>query len=86
MEMSCQLHASASLPLGKELSAPIRLEAGLASEPVWTLRRREKSLTPAGNRTPISQPVARRYTDWALSVHTEIEDTQGKYIKRRDMQ
>jgi hypothetical protein len=55
MEMSGQLHAS--LPLGKGLPAPIGLEAGLASEAVWTLWKRENPLTPVGNRTPISQLV-----------------------------
>jgi hypothetical protein len=29
----------------------------VAPEPVWTLWRREKSLDPAGNRTPAVQPV-----------------------------
>jgi hypothetical protein len=28
----------------------------------------ENSLAPAGNRTPDVQPVARRYTDWAMSA------------------
>jgi hypothetical protein len=38
-------------------------------ESVWTLWRRDKSLAPAGNRTTIVQPVARRYIDWAPAAN-----------------
>jgi hypothetical protein len=47
-------------PLGKYL---IGMEVGWAPDPVWTLRSREESLAPAGNRTPGDQPLARRYVD-----------------------
>jgi hypothetical protein len=50
---------------GKEPQVPIGYEVRWAPEPVWTLWRREKSCT-AGNRTRAVQPVARRYTDWAI--------------------
>jgi hypothetical protein len=33
---------------------------------VWMLSRRDISLAPTGNRTPAVQPVASRYTDWAI--------------------
>jgi hypothetical protein len=35
----------------------------LAPEPVWTLWRREKSLSLAGSRISAVEPVARYYTD-----------------------
>jgi hypothetical protein len=63
MEVSGQLHTPAALLLGKEHPVPIGYEAGCAPEPVWTLWSREKSLAPAGNRTPAFQPVAHRYAD-----------------------
>jgi hypothetical protein len=36
MEVSGQLNAPGTLPLGKEHLVPIEYEAGLAPEPVWT--------------------------------------------------
>jgi hypothetical protein len=62
---SGQLHAPTVLPPGKQPPVPIGQEAGWSSEPVWTLWRRE-NLPSAGNRTPTIQPVARRFTDWAI--------------------
>jgi hypothetical protein len=41
----------------KDLPIPIPYEAGWASEPIWTLWRREKIPAPAGNLTPVVQPV-----------------------------
>jgi hypothetical protein len=38
-----KLHASAALPPGKEPPVRVGYEAGWASEPVWTLWRRENS-------------------------------------------
>jgi hypothetical protein len=38
-------------------------EAGWASEPVWTLWRREKYFALSGNRIPAIQHVAHHYTD-----------------------
>jgi hypothetical protein len=46
MQVRGQLHALATLLLGKESLVPIREEVEWASEPVW---RREKSLPYAGN-------------------------------------
>jgi hypothetical protein len=63
MEVSGQLHAPAALPPGKKPLVPIGQEAGWAPEPFWTRWFREKFQAPAGNRTPIVQPVAQRYTD-----------------------
>jgi hypothetical protein len=55
MGVSGQRHAPAALlPLGKGPPVPIGQEAGWASEPVWTQRRKEISLASAGDRTPIA--------------------------------
>jgi hypothetical protein len=47
MEVSGQLHVQAALPPEKKPPVPTREEARWASEPVWTLWRREKSLAAA---------------------------------------
>jgi hypothetical protein len=48
---------------GERFPVPIGQEGGWASEPVWTLWRKEKSLAPVGNLTLAAKPIARRYTD-----------------------
>jgi hypothetical protein len=63
MEVSGQLQAQAVLPPRKEPLILIDSEAGWVPEPAWTLWNIEKSLAPAGNRTPAIQLVARHYTD-----------------------
>jgi hypothetical protein len=55
MEVNCQLHAPDALPLRKVPPVSFEQEAGWASEKVWTLWRREKSLVPAGNRSAMSR-------------------------------
>jgi hypothetical protein len=50
-------------PQRKKSPVPIGYEAGWAPEPVWTLKSREKYFASGGNRTPVVQPLARRYTD-----------------------
>jgi hypothetical protein len=52
MQVSGQLHASASLPPRKETLVPIGYEAGWVPEPVWTRWWREVFLAPTGTRTP----------------------------------
>jgi hypothetical protein len=54
-----------ALPPGKEPPVPIVQEAGWDPEPVWTQRLEEKSSAPAGDRTPVVQPVVRHSTAWA---------------------
>jgi hypothetical protein len=50
MEVSSQFHTPVTLFTEKN---PIGQEAGWNPEPVWTLWRREISLAPAENQTPI---------------------------------
>jgi hypothetical protein len=51
-----------ALPPGKGPPVHIVQDAGWASELVWTQRIEEKSFAPAGDRTPVVQPVVRHYT------------------------
>jgi hypothetical protein len=69
MEVIGQLHAPADSFLGKIIRYP--LDSGLG-EPQRRSGRygEDKNLVPTGNRTPAVQPVARRYTDWAIQVPT----------------
>jgi hypothetical protein len=60
-EWSASRPDRALLP-GKGPPVPIRQEAGWVPESVWTQRLQEKSFAPAGDRTPIAQPVVRHYT------------------------
>jgi hypothetical protein len=66
MEVNSQFHVPATLPPSKNFPVLIELEAEWIPEPVWTLWSREKSLAPAGTRTPAVQPVHRQYTDLAI--------------------
>jgi hypothetical protein len=60
MGVSGQRHAPvALLPPEKGTPVPIVQEAGWDPEPVWTQRLEEESFAPAGDRTPIVQPVVR---------------------------
>jgi hypothetical protein len=60
-------HAPDALTPGEEPPLPTGYEVGWTPEPVWTRCRRGKFPAPVGNRTPIIQPVASRYTDWGIS-------------------
>jgi hypothetical protein len=66
LEVNGQLHASAALPLVKEPPLPIGLEAGWTPEPVWTTWRRENSWPYRDSNFSVAQPVASRYTDYAI--------------------
>jgi hypothetical protein len=63
MEVSGQRHAPDTLLAPRKgPPVPIVQEAGWAPEPVWTQRLEEKFFAPAGDRTPIAQPVVRHCT------------------------
>jgi hypothetical protein len=63
MQVSGQLHASATLDRCKETPVSIGYEAELSPEFVWRLRRGEKYFATVGNRTTAVQVVARLYAD-----------------------
>jgi hypothetical protein len=67
MEMSGQLHAPAALPSGKEpLTHWIGDSVGPKAILDAVVKRKIPSTRQESNpRTPIAQPVAQRYTDWA---------------------
>jgi hypothetical protein len=62
MEFSGQLHAPAILLPGREPRYPLHKSLGVPQSQ-FGLYVEEKSLVPAGNRTPTTQPVAHHYTD-----------------------
>jgi hypothetical protein len=63
MEVGGQRHPPAALPRDP---VPVVQEAGWASGPVWT---GVENLAPTGIRSPTVQPLASRYTDWAIPAH-----------------
>ena len=66
--MRGQRDAPAALTPGKE-PVPIVLEAGWAPGPVWT---GAKNLAPPVFNPRTIQPVASRYTDWAIRAHGQV--------------
>jgi hypothetical protein len=70
MEVSGQRHGPAALPPGKDPRYPLdKRKAGWPSEPVRTLRSKEKSFVLARNRKPAIQLVSRRYADRAIEAN-----------------
>ena len=65
--MSGQHHAPVAFTPGKD-PVPIVQEAGWAPEPVWT---GAENLAPQGFDPRTFQPVAIRYTDYAISAPPE---------------
>jgi hypothetical protein len=57
-----QHHAPAAFTLGKD-PVPIVQEAGWAPEPVW---KGEENLAPPGFDPRTFQPIASRYTNYAI--------------------
>jgi hypothetical protein len=58
IEMSGVLHAPVALTPGKQPPIAIVLKARCTTEPAWTLRRIQKSLAPAVDRTPMLRSLS----------------------------
>jgi hypothetical protein len=56
-----------ALPSGKGPPVPTGLEAGCASELVWTQILEENSFTSVGDRAPVIQSIVWHFTDWATT-------------------
>jgi hypothetical protein len=71
MEVSGQLHAPAALPPGKEPPVPFGIGGWVGPRTVLNAVVKRKIPSPrreSNPRTPIVQPVAQRYTDWAITA------------------
>jgi hypothetical protein len=81
MEVSGQFHVPAASPPRKEPPVPIGQEAGWTPEPVWTTWRRENSCPHRDSNSDRSvvQPVASRYTDWAIPTPIVTYHAKHKY-------
>jgi hypothetical protein len=75
MEVCSELDAMAALCTGEQHPVSIGQGAKWVPEPDLTLWNREEFVAPAGNRTPIVQPVARRYIDWYSRQSNYISTT-----------
>jgi hypothetical protein len=74
MELNGQLHAPVALSQGKQHPVPI----GRGPERRVGRYEEQKHLTRPGNRTLAVKPVARRYTDWAITaLHHARFEIQG---------
>ena len=69
MGVSCQRHAPAALPPGKTRYALYRRLGG----PQGRSGRARKISPPPGFDPWIVQPVASRYTDWAIPALTQVQ-------------
>jgi hypothetical protein len=58
------------LVLAEIISSTLKMEARWAPEPVWTTWKRENSWPywDSDSDSSVVQPVASRYTDWAVSA------------------
>jgi hypothetical protein len=70
MGVSGQRHSPAALYPQDRASVPIGLEAGCASELVWTHKIEEKSFLSARDWTPFVQFIVSLNTDWATPAPT----------------
>jgi hypothetical protein len=68
LKVNVQLHASVTLPLGKEHLVSIWYEVGWTPEPVWTTWRSENSwpYRDSNSNSSVVQPVTSRYIDCSI--------------------
>jgi hypothetical protein len=69
---------------------PIKQEAGLAPEPIWSLWTREKSLIPTKIQTPDQSLQPTHYTNYAPLAHLTMNNNnnnnnQGLYHKLKSV-
>jgi hypothetical protein len=74
MGVGGQRHAPAAFTPGKD-PVPIVQEAGWAPGPVWI---RAENLTPSGFDLRTFEPVASRYTDYAIPGPTNVHRSSCK--------
>jgi hypothetical protein len=74
MGVGGQRHAPAALPPGKDSTVQ---KARWAPEPVWT---GAETSPPPGFDLRTVQPVASRYTDWAIPAHKLTFRNRASYI------
>jgi hypothetical protein len=67
MEVSGQIYAPAALPSGRE-----PLDRRLGGPQSRSGRGGEENRRESNRRIPIVQPVAQRYTDWAITALYDI--------------
>jgi hypothetical protein len=71
MEVSGQLHAPAALPPEEMPRYQLDRRLGEPQSPSGRCGE-EKSLAPVRIITLAVQPIARRYTDWAILTHINV--------------
>jgi hypothetical protein len=80
-----QLHALVALPPGKELPVLIGYEVRFTLEPVWKTWRSENSYHhwDLNSDPSVVQPVASRYTGYAIPAPIRYQEEQKIFIQKR---
>jgi hypothetical protein len=81
--MSCQLHAPADLPEGKEPPVPIEQECGWSPELVWTRLRREGIPDLAGNQTPSGRGYEEKDSLTLPGIKTQSSSSEPSHCTDR---
>jgi hypothetical protein len=84
MEVSGQLQAPVALPQGKEPLVPIGSGAGGGARAVLDAVVKRKIPSPrreSNPRTPIVQPAAQRYTNWAITALSRWRQYENHVLK-----
>jgi hypothetical protein len=85
MEVSDQLHAPAPLPPGERTAGTRWVGGWVGPRAYLDAVKKRKSLSPAANRTPAVQPVARRCTDWVVWPAQVFGIRKTRYRPDRDV-